>query len=132
MKNEAPNPSEERSTFRLPLGAAEPVYLLFSIDAQNIDPMVDELGAGGARFLTKDHYHLFYKDQVLGPAVLALPDVGEPVVYPVVKWLSYPTIGVEFDDLDDKDRELVFRFIFRTERRRVKIAKYKSVDDRLK
>ncbi len=131
MKNVAPDYSKQRSAFRLPVGAAEPVYLLFSIDGDNIDPIVDELGAGGARFFTTDHYDQFYKDQVLGPAVLVLPDVGMPVVYPVVKWMSYPTIGVAFADIDDKDRELVFRFMFRTERKIVQIEKNKSVDDRV-
>lgn len=132
MKSQAPDHSKQRSVFRLPVGAAEPVYLLFSIDAVNIDPMVDELGAGGARFFAANHYHSFYKDQVLGPAVLVLPDIGMPVVYPVVRWLNYPTIGVEFAGIDEKQREMVFRFMFRTERKIVQIEKNKSVDDRLK
>jgi hypothetical protein len=131
MKNEAPDYSKQRSAFRWHVGAAEPVYLLFSIDTENIDPIVDELGAGGARFYASNHYQNFYKGQVLGPAVLVLPDVGMPVVYPVVKWMSYPTIGVEFAELDYSDREMIFQFMFRTERKIVQIEKNKSVDDRI-
>ena len=123
MKNEAPDFSKQRLAFRLPVGAAEPVYLLFSIDAESIDPIVDELAAGGVRFFATEHCHSFYKGQVLGPAVLVLPDVGMPVVYPVVKWMSYPTIGVEFADIDNKNRGLVFRFMFCTERKIVQIEK---------
>ena len=132
MKNAAPDYSKQRSAFRLPVGAAEPVYLLFSVEGGNIDPIVDELGAGGARFFSANHYHTFYGGQVLGPAVLVLPEVGMPVVYPVVKWMSYPIIGVEFADIDYKDREMIFQFMFRTERKIVQMEKNKSVDDRVK
>ncbi len=131
MKNEAPSESKERSAHRLPLGAADPVYLLFGIDGENIDPIVDELGPGGARFYTADHYHRFYLDQDLGPAVLVLPELGMPVVYPLVKWMSYPLIGVEFEGIGETDRELVFQFIFRLERRIFQVAKNGTVDDRV-
>ena len=132
MKNEAPGPDKQRSAFRLPVGAGDPVHLLFSVDGTKVDPEVDELGAGGARFFTADHYHRFYIDQVLGPTVLVLPDFGKPVVHPVVRWMSYPSIGVEFDGISHKDRELVFRFMFRAERNIVQIKRSKSVDDRFK
>jgi len=46
-----------------------------------------------------------------------------PVVYPVMKRMSYPTIGVEFTDLNYTEREMVSRFMFRTERKIVQIEK---------
>jgi len=132
MKNVAADYTQQRSAFRLPVGAAQPVYLLFSIEEENIDPIVDELGAGGARFFTANHYDKFYQDQLLGPAVLVLPDIGMPAVYPVVRWMSYPTIGVEFADIEYKHREMIFQFMFRTERKIVQLEKAKSVNDRFR
>lgn len=132
MKNAVPDYSKQRSAFRLPVGANEPVYLLFSIEGENIDPVIDELGAGGARFVSVNHYWAYYKGQMLGPAVLLLPDVGMPVVYPVVRWMSYPRIGVEFENIDDKNREVIFRFMFQTERKIVQLEKAASADDRVK
>ena len=102
MKNAVPDYSKQRSAFRLPVSANEPVYLLFSIEGENIDPLIDELGAGGARFASAHHYWEYYKGQMLGPAVLLLPDLGMLVVYPVVQWMSYPRIGVEFADIKRK------------------------------
>ena len=132
MKSPAPpDYSKQRAAFRLSMVAAEPVYLLFSLDGSNIDPIVDELAAGGARFVTGNHYDKFYKGQVLGPAVLVLPDVGMPVVYPVVRWMSYPRIGIQFNDIDDKNREMIFRFMFHLERRIVQMQKANTVQDRV-
>ena len=132
MKNAVPDYSKQRSAFRLPVSANEPVYLLFSIEGENIDPLIDELGAGGARFASAHHYGEYYKGQMLGPAVLLLPDLGMLVVYPVVRWMSYPRIGVEFADIDEKNREVIFRFMFRSERKMVQLEKAASVDDRVK
>jgi hypothetical protein len=99
--------------------ADEPVYLLLSIDGIKIDPIVDELGGGGARLVCAKHYERFYEGQLIGPAVLVLQDEGMPVVYPVVKWKSWPVIGVEFMQIPDKDRETILRFLFKIERRLV-------------
>ncbi len=99
--------------------ADEPVYLLLSMDGINIDPIVDELGGGGARLVSAKHFDRFYEGQLIGPAVLVLQDEGMPVVYPVVKWKSWPVIGVEFMEIAEKDREMILRFLFRVERRMV-------------
>jgi hypothetical protein len=45
--------------------------------------------------------------------------------------MNYPTIGVEFAELDYSGREMIFQFMFRTERKIVQIEKNKSVDDRI-
>ena len=111
--------AKQRSVFRLSMIADEPVYLLLSMDGQNVDPIVDELGGGGARLVSAKHYDMFYEGQVIGPAVLVLQDEGMPVVYPVVKWKSWPVIGVEFMQISDKDREMILRFLFKVERRMV-------------
>ena len=123
--------SKQRSAFRLPMVATEPVYLLFSLDGTNIDPIVDELGAGGARFVTANSFDKFYKGQVLGPAVLVLPDIGMPVVYPIVRWMSYPRVGIQFVDIDEKDSAVIFRFMFHLERRMVQMEKTNTIRDRV-
>lgn len=108
---------KQRSVFRLSMIANEPVYLLLSMDGVDIDPIVDELGGGGARLVSSKHFEMFYEGQMIGPAVLVLQDVGMPVVYPVVKWKSWPVIGVEFKDMSEKEREMIIKFLFRVERK---------------
>ena len=111
--------AKQRSVFRLSMIADEPVYLLLSMNGVNIDPIVDELGGGGARLVSAKHFDIFYEGQMIGPAVLVLQDEGMPVVYPVVKWKSWPVIGVEFMQITEKDRETILRFLFKVERRMV-------------
>jgi hypothetical protein len=109
--------SKQRSAFRLSMNANEPVYLLLSIDGVDVDPVVDELGAGGARLLCSKHFDKFYEGQLIGPAVLVLQDEGMPVVYPVVKWKSWPLVGVQFMEIEEAEREMIFRFLFKLERK---------------
>ena len=109
--------AKQRSVFRLSMIANEPVYLLLSMDGIDVDPIVDELGGGGARLVSSKHFDMFYEGQLVGPAVLVLQDVGMPVVYPIVKWKSWPVIGVEFMDMSEKDREMIIKFLFRVERK---------------
>jgi len=123
--------SKQRAAFRLPMVTSETVYLLLSIDGEDVDPIVDELGANGARFVTTTHFDKFYTGQMLGPAVLVLPETGMPIVYPVVRWISYPRIGVEFHDISEKDREVIFRLMFAMERQMVHMEKTNTVRDRL-
>ena len=113
------DPAKQRSVFRLSMIADEPVYLLLSMDGVDIDPIIDELGGGGARLVCAKHFDHFYEGQLIGPAVLVLQDEGMPVVYPVVKWKSWPVIGVEFMEVSEKDREMIIRFLFKVERRMV-------------
>ena len=115
--------AKQRSVFRLSMIANEPVYLLLSMDGIDVDPVIDELGGGGARLLCSKHFDRFYEGQLIGPAVLVLQDVGMPVVYPVVKWKSWPVIGVEFIETTEKDREQIFRFLFRIERKMLQSEK---------
>ena len=110
---------KQRSVFRLSMIADEPVYMLLTMDGINIDPIVDELGGGGARIVCAKHFDRFYEGQFVGPAVLVLQDEGMPVVYPVVKWKEWPIIGVEFMDISEKEREMILRFLFKIERRMV-------------
>jgi hypothetical protein len=112
--------AKARSVFRLSMIASEPVYLLLTVGGVHLDPIVDELGGGGARLMSAKHFDRFYEGQILGPAVLVLQDVGMPVVYPVVKWRNFPIIGVEFLGIEDKEREMILRFLFKVERRSVR------------
>jgi hypothetical protein len=109
--------AKQRSVFRLSMIANEPVYLLLSMEGVDIDPIVDELGGGGARLISSKHYDMFYEGQLVGPAVLVLQDVGMPVVYPIVKWKSWPVIGVEFMEMAEKEREMIIKFLFKVERK---------------
>ena len=108
---------KQRSVFRLPMIADEPVYLLLTLDGINVDPVIDELGGGGARLVCAKHFDKFFEGQAIGPAVLVLPDEGMPVVYPVVRWTNWPAVGVAFQEIPDKDREMILRFLFKVERR---------------
>ena len=117
------DPAKQPSVFRLSMIADEPVYLLLSMDGVDIDPIIDELGGGGARFVCAKHFDHFYEGQLIGPAVLVLQDEGMPVVYPVVKWKSWPVVGVEFMEISEKDREMILRFLFKVERRMVQQEK---------
>ena len=111
--------TKQRSAFRISMIADEPVYLLLRMEGKDIDPIVDELGGGGARLVSPKYYDFFYVGQQTGPAVLVLQDEGMPVVYPAVKWKNWPVIGVEFTEISDKDREMIMRFLFKVERRMV-------------
>jgi hypothetical protein len=124
--------AKQRAAFRLPMLASDPVHLLFSIDGVNVDPLLDELGAGGGRFVAVRAYDKMYKGQVLGPAVLLLPDIGMPVVYPIVRWMSYPRIGVQFEESSEKNKEMIFRFMFYVERKMVQMQKAATAEDRLR
>lgn len=123
-----PNQSyiQQRSVLRHSMLADDPVYLLLNIDGLDVDPVVDELGGGGARILCSKHYDKFYEGQTIGPAVLVLKDVGMPVVYPVVKWKNWPLIGVEFIDIGERERETIIKFLFRLERKKLQQANLAS------
>lgn len=110
--------------------ADAPVYLLLSMDGVDIDPIVDELSAGGARLLCPKHFERFYEGQFVGPAVLVLQDEGLPVVYPIVKWKNWPVVGVEFMEIADKEREMIFRFLFKLERKILQVEPGKSTQRR--
>ena len=125
IEPERPFPSQ-RSVLRLSMIADEPVYLLLNMDGIDIDPLVDELGGGGARLLSSKHYDKFYEGQLIGPAVLVLKDVGMPVVFPIVKWKAWPVIGVEFMEIAEREREMIIRFLFRVERKKLQQAQANS------
>jgi len=118
MQSEA-DPNNPRSAFRRSMITEKPVHLLFSVDGVDINVMVDELGGGGARLVSAEYFDHFHIGQVIGPAVLVLQDEGMPVLYPVVKWKSWPVIGIEFLDISEKDHEKILRFLFKVERRTV-------------
>lgn len=103
--------------------ATDPVYLLFSVDNLDIDPVVDELSAGGARLMCSKHFDRLYEGQILGPAMLVIRELGTPVVYPVVKWKKRPAIGIEFMNISDKDQEKIYRFLFDQERKMIQPQK---------
>ncbi len=101
----------ERAQFRLATFDEEPVYLMFSVNGIEVDPIVERLDGGHASFVCTKHFDRFYESQMIGPAVLALQDAGMAVVYPVVKSKNWPLIDVEFLEMSESDREMITRFV---------------------
>jgi len=56
---------KERSSHRVPMIPHEPAYLLCSVDGINIDPVVEDLGGGGARLVCPTHFDLFREGQLI-------------------------------------------------------------------
>ena len=114
----APKP---RADLRLRMIAHEPVYVLTTVDGGRLDLLVDDLGGSGARLkVQRKHQDLFQAGQILGPSLLVLPNIGLPVIHPVVKWKSGSAIGIEFVGVTDKQKEMIFKFLFKVERKTVR------------
>ena len=110
-----------RADLRLRMIAHEPVYVVMTVDDARLDLQVDDLSAGGARLkVRKAHLDLFQVGQILGPSLLVLTDLGLPIVHPVVKWKSDCAIGVQFLGATEKQKEMIFKFLFRIERKTVR------------
>lgn len=116
----APKP---RTDLRLRMIAHEPLYVLLTVEGGRLDLQVDDLGGGGARLrVPKQHLNLFQVGQILGPSLLVLPNIGLPVVQPVVKWKSNSAIGVEFMAITEKQKEMIFKLLFTVERKTVRYS----------
>jgi c-di-GMP-binding flagellar brake protein YcgR len=122
MKQATAPANKARTVFRTWMLTVEPVHLLVNVDGMELDLVVDELGGGGARLVAGKHLDRFYEGQVLGPAVLVLNDVGRPLIHAVVKWKNSSVVGLEFLAIPEKQKELIFRFLFRVERKSVRAA----------
>jgi hypothetical protein len=96
---------------RLATFADEPVYLTFSLDGVELDPVVERLDRGQAGIVCARNFELFYKGQMIGPAVLVLQDEGMVVVDPVVKSKNWPIVQVEFLEISETDRQMIDRFL---------------------
>jgi hypothetical protein len=123
MREQVHRVPKPRTDLRLRMIAHDPVYVLLTVDGGGrLDLLVDDLGGGGARLkLPKQHLDLFQVGQILGPSLLVLPNIGLPVVQPIVKWKSAAAIGVEFLGVTDKQKEMIFKLLFQVER---KTARY--------
>jgi hypothetical protein len=103
--------------------AHDPIYVLLTVDGGRLDLQVDDLGGGGARLrVPKQYLNLFQVGQILGPSLLVLPNIGLPVVHPVVKWKNNSAIGVEFMEVTDKQKEMIFKLLFTVERKTVRYS----------
>jgi c-di-GMP-binding flagellar brake protein YcgR len=110
-----------RGDLRLRMLSHEPVYAVVTMDGGRLDLQVDDLSAGGARLkVRKTHSDLFQVGQILGPTLLALTDLGLPVVHPVVIWKTDNAIGVQFLGITERQKETIFKFLFRVERKTVR------------
>jgi len=107
-----------RADWRLRMLSHEPVYAVVTVDGGRLDLEIDDLSAGGARLnVCQSHIDRFQIGQILGPTLLALTDSGLPVVHPVVIWKSESAIGVQFMGVTERQKEMIFRFLFRVERK---------------
>ncbi len=110
-----------RADLRLRMLAHEPVHVVMTVEGGRLDLQVDDLSAGGARLkVRKEHLDLFQVGQILGPTLLVLTDLGLPVVHPVVIWKSDCAIGVQFLGATEKQKEMIFKFLFQVERKTVR------------
>ena len=122
MKHATATAAKARSVFRTWMLTVDPVHLLVNVDGTDLDLVVDELGGGGARLVAAKHMDRLYEGQVLGPAVLVLNDVGRPLINAVVKWKHNQVVGLEFLGISEKQKEMIFRFLFKVERKSVRAA----------
>ena len=114
----APKP---RADLRLRMIAHDPVYVVLTVDGGRLDLRVDDLGGRGARLkVPRQHRELFEVGQILGPSLLVLPNIGLPIVQPIVKWKSGSAIGIEFIGVTEKQKEMIFKFLFKVERKTVR------------
>ena len=121
MREQVLRVPKPRTDLRLRMIAHNPVYMLLTVDGGRLDLRVDDLGGGGARLkVPRQHLDLFQVGQILGPTLLVLPNIGLPILHPVVKWKSNSAIGVEFIGRTDKQREMIFKLLFQVERKTVR------------
>jgi hypothetical protein len=121
MRQQVLTVPKPRTDLRLRMIAHDPVYVVMTVDGGRLDLKVDDLSAGGARLkVPKTHLDLFEVGQILGPSLLVLTDLGLPVVHPVVKWKSDAAIGVQFLGATEKQKEMIFKFLFTVERKTVR------------
>jgi hypothetical protein len=121
MREEVLRTPKPRTDLRLRMIAHDPVYVLLTVEGGRLDLQVDDLGGGGARLkVPRQHQELFQVGQILGPSLLVLPNIGLPVLQPVVKWKSNSAIGVEFLGVTDKQKEMIFKLLFQVERKTVR------------
>ena len=123
---------QERSAFRVSVVPLVPVRLALVMDDDTkIAPVVDELGIGGARLMSVKYFDRFYEGQLLGPGTLPLEDFGTISVAAVVKWKTFPQIGIEFVDMTDREREKLFRYLFKVSRRAIRLERARKHGPRL-
>ena|SRR3989442_10146419 len=118
MKALDENVGHERSSVRQTMLEEEPVCLRVNLNGGIILPVI-ELGGGGARLNCskyKEHFEDWFVGHSLGPSRLVLPEKEMHEVNPVIRWMKWPLVGVQFMDLPDKDRGDIFRFLFKLER----------------
>jgi len=95
-------------------------------DEVKVTPVVDELGIGGARLMSVKHFDRFLEGQIIGPGTLPLEDFGTISVSAVVKWKAFPQIGVEFVNMADREREKLFRYLFKVSRQAIRYERAKK------
>jgi len=123
---------QERSAFRVSVVPRVPVrFTLLMDDDTRIAPVVDELGIGGARLMSVKHFDRFYEGQLLGPGTLPLEDFGTISIAAVVKWKTFPQIGLEFVDLKHREREKLFRYLFKVSRQAIRSQRARKHGPRL-
>lgn len=117
-----PRIPKQRREYRQLLVPQDPVRLL--IDGTEAEFKVDELSIGGARLIIARHFDCLEVGEVFGPTTLVLEDADEEQgqeaneinVTFVVKWKRWPHLGIEFRNLSPRNREAIYRFLFKVQR----------------
>ena len=119
-------PKNKRQAFRVSPSSAVAVRFRVSIDDVVFSAVVDEIGILGARLMTVKHYDRFHEGQLLGPGTLFLEDIGTVEVSGIVKWKSFPRIGIEFVEMTGSIQDKLFRYLFKVSRQAIRIERSKK------
>ena len=121
MRQQAIEPIKPRRHLRLRMLTTDPVYIVATVGNLRVDMLAADLGGGGACLDVPQEYRgRFEVGAPLGQALLVLPDVGLPIVTPIVRWDDGAHIGVEFTGVTERQKEMIYKFLFQVERNTVR------------
>lgn len=125
-------PQKQRGEYRQPLVPLEPVRLL--IDGTEIEFKVDELSIGGARLIAARQFECLEVGETVGPVTLVLEEENEELeqeaneltITATVKWKRWPYFGIEFRHLSPRNREAIYHYLFKIQRRIIRSPQLKK------
>jgi len=123
-------PKKERRAFRICPNSAAEVRIKFTIDDVPFSVVVDEIGILGARLVTVKHFDRFHEGQALELGTLFLENIGTVNIAAIVKWKSYPRIGIEFGELTVNNQDKLFRYLFKASRQAIRNERLKKENGR--
>ena len=119
-------PKNERRAFRVSPNSAAAVRFKLTIEDVTFSVVVDEIGILGARLLTVKHFDRFHEGQLVESGILFLEDIGTVNVSAIVKWKSFPRIGIEFSGMTNNIQDKLFRYLFKASRQTIRSERSKK------